>query len=116
MANYSLGIKPLPKAVDDQTFTGDNFLQLLPHTKIFEGVKGLRFVNCNLTNCDIPADAETNIQIQHVEWCSHLHEHFVKWGLSECAENCEHVADTDKITVDGVVIDTVYHYSDKAVA
>lgn len=116
MANYALGINPLPKVQDGHEFVGDNFLQLLPHTKIFAGVKGLKFRNCNLTNCDLPEDAETDsCRPQHVEWCSHLHPKWVDKGLTECAENCSHVIETDTIQIDGVAVDTVYHYQDRRV-
>lgn len=116
MANYSLGIRPIPDVKDGHEFVGDNFLQLHPHTKILEGKKGIKFTNCNLTNCDIPEDAVSNLgKPQHAEWCSHLHEYFVKWGLKECPENCSHVVSTDKVTIDSQVIDTVYHYEDKVV-
>ena len=116
MGNYSLGIKPLPDVENGHTFTGDNFLQLLPHTKIFDGKAGLTFVSCNLTNCDIPADSVC-VMCRPVQlgFCSHVHPNLVKRGLPECAVNCEHVVDTDTITIDGVVVDTVYHYDVKAV-
>jgi hypothetical protein len=117
MANYSLGIKPLPTVENGHVFTGDNFLQLQPHTKIFEGVTGLKFINCNLTNCDIPADAICEgCSPRHAEWCSHLHEHFVDHGLVACAANCSHVTSVDTVTIDGVVVDTTYTYADKAVS
>ena len=116
MANYSLGIKPIPDVEDGHTFTGDNFLQLLPHTKILEGKKGIKFINCNLTNCDIPEDAVSNLgKPQHIEWCSHLRPDFVTRGLKECVENCAHMVSVEKITIDGQVVDTVYQYEHKRV-
>ena len=43
--------------------SGDVFMdcalvQFAPDTKIFEGLTGLKFIGCNLINCDIPADSE----------------------------------------------------------
>ena len=35
--------------------------------------------------------------------------------IDKCTENCDHVVDTDTIKIDGVLIDTVYHYADKVV-
>ena len=116
MANYTFQINPIPDVANGHTFTGDNFLQMSAHTKILEGKTGLTFINCNLTNCDIPVDATTNIQPRHASFCSNLHPNWVARGLQTCAVNCEHVTSTDKVTVDGVLVDTVYHYSDKAVA
>lgn len=117
MANYSLGIKPLPDIENGHTFTGDNFLQLNAHTKIFEGKIGLTFINCNLTNCDPPPDSVfIGIRPKQASFCSHVHPSWIERGLPECIESCEHVIDTDEITIDGVVVDTVYHYSDKAVS
>ena len=115
MANYSLGRKPLPEVEDGPVFDGDNFLQLTP-TKIFVGVKNLTFKNCNLTNCILPDDAKVlSHHPQMASFCSHVHPKWVAKGLKECTENCEHVVDTDTIEIDGKVVDTVYHYSDKRV-
>ena len=116
MANYSLGINPIPDVPNGSTFTGDNFLQMFPHTAILEGKTGLTFINCNLTNCDLPADAVTvGCRAHHLDFCSHLVPTWVDKGLPECAVDCEHVTDTDTITIDGVAVDTVYHYEHKAV-
>lgn len=117
MANYSLGIKPLPDIENGHTFTGDNFLQLEPHTAIFEGKTGLTFVSCNLTNCDPPADSTyVGCKPKHGEFCSNLHPKWVeRFGLTACAADCEHVVDTDTVTIDSIVVDTIYHYNDKGV-
>ena len=34
-----------------------NFSQSEPHTPVLQGLTGLTFINCNLTNCDVPADS-----------------------------------------------------------
>lgn len=113
MANYSLGIKPIPDVPNGHTFTGDNFLQLNAHTPILEGKTGLTFINCNLTNCDPPADSVyVGCKPKHASFCTHVHEHFIDHGLAECAEDCAHVVSTDVIEIDGQVVDTIYHYED----
>jgi len=112
MGNYSIG-RTLPKVKDGHTFVGDNFAQLFPNTKIFEGVTGLTFRKCNLVNCVVPADAtiEKCLQVQ-TEFCANLHPEWVAKGLPTEPENCSHVVDIDEITIDGVVVDTTYHYED----
>lgn len=117
MANYCFGRLPLPDVENGHTFTGDNFTQLLAHTKIFEGKTGLTFIKCNLTNCDPPADSVCiGADLKHCEFCANVHPEWVeKYGLTPCAMNCSHVTATDSITIDGVVVEDVYYYSDKAV-
>ena len=119
MANYSLGgfVDSIPDVEDGHTFENDNFLQLYPHTKLFEGKTGLKFKNCNLRNCDVPPDSILESSPNyHVEFCSHNHEKWIPKGLAQCPVNCSHLASTDTITIDGVVVDTVYHYEDKVVS
>ncbi len=116
MANYSFGIRPIPAIGNGYVFTGDNFCQLLPHAKICEGVTGLKFINCNLTNCDLPLDATCEgCKPSHIEFCSNLHLKFVEYGLTPCVLNCSHVVSIDTITIDSVIVDTVYHYEGKEV-
>lgn len=112
MGNYSIGRK-LPTVENGHTFVGDNFTQLFPNTKIFDGVTGLTFKRCTLVNCIVPADAKLIecLQVQK-EFCANLYPQWVAKGLPSEPENCRHVVDTDVITIDGVVIDTVYHYED----
>ena len=102
-----------PECSSGDTFNGCNLMQIRPHTAICTGVTGLQFVNCNLMNCDIPADAivEGGLRL-HKSFCSHLHP---DWPLDACAEVCSHVVDTDEIWVGGVRIETVYHYEDTVV-
>lgn len=117
MANYSLGRRPIPDVDNGHKFVGDNFTQLFPHTAILTGKTGIQFENCNLCNCDIPADStrkhSPNVQLS---FCSNLHPEWVALGLSVCAENCEHVIDTDSVTIDGQALGTIYHYQDKIVS
>ena len=110
--NYSRGklIRcPIPSNGD--IFEQCNFSQEKPYTILFAGINNLTFIKCNLFNCSPPENAQldmcTNIQ---KSTCSHLHP---KWTtLDECPENCSHVVDIDEITIDGVLVDTIYHYED----
>ena len=114
MPNYAFTFKTgLPSVNNGHVFEGCNLTQKDPHTKIYEGVTGLIFRKCNLMNCDVPADAtiEDCLQI-HKSFCSNLHPEWIDKGLVVCPENCSHVVDTDTITIDGLVVDTVYHYED----
>lgn len=114
MPNYAFtrGL-PLPTANNGDTFQGYNFMQALPHTPIFAGITGLTFRKCNLINCDVPNDAviEGGLHI-HKSLCSNIHPRWVDKGLSAEPENCPHVVDTDTITIDGQIVDTVYHHED----
>jgi len=117
MANYSFtSNKPLPEVENGHTFEMCNFTQLEPHTKIFEGITGLTFIKCNLTNCDVPEDAELiGSQNIHFEWCSNAHPWLAERGFVNCEENCSHVIDSDTVTIDGITVDTIYHYKNKGV-
>ncbi len=99
---------------DGDTLENTNLFQLVSGTPICSGVKGLIFKCCNLTNCVPPADSVLNdCNIAQINFCSHLHP---EWkGLHICSQNCPHVESTDIITIDGVVIETIYHYLDKAI-
>ncbi len=67
-------------------------------------------------NCDIPKDAVAEGCLRcHVSFCSHVHDGWIEKGLAACADDCEHLVDTDEITVNGVLVDTVRHYADKGV-
>ena len=116
MGNYSFKTTGLPEPVDG-VVEGYNFTQGVPHTKIYEGVNGLTFRNCNLLNCDVPEDAVVEgYTMSYASFCSHLHPEWLSRGfIPECQENCTHVTRVDNVTVDGVVIDQNYTYEDKAV-
>ncbi len=110
MSNYS-GSRSLPAVENGQVLTDCNFTQYEPDTAIFEGVAGLTFQNCNLTNCTVPADADViGCNVTQVSRCSHLHPEL---PITQCAEDCDHVVDTDILEVDGEVVETIYHYEDK---
>lgn len=104
-----------PTFEQGQTVEGWNLTQLQPHTAIGGGVSGLRFVNCNLLNCDVPADAVVESCLTcHKSFCSHLHPEWIQHGLPECDEVCDHVADVDEVTIDGETM-TFYNYADTMV-
>ena len=116
--NYAFGRIPIPDVKDGHTFRGDNFTQLKPYTKILEGKKELTFFNCNLVNCDPPADSKFDgCKPQHYEFCSNLHPNYVeRYGLTPCATDCAHVVSSDAVTIDSVkVIEGKYYYEDKVV-
>ena len=116
MANYSFpSNKSLPNAEGGQVFEMYNFTQAKPHTKVFEGVTGLVFKNCNLLNCDLPDDAKVEDCLHiHKEFCANLHPEWSAYLDAE-PEDCSHVVDKDEVTVDGQVVDTIYYYEDKIV-
>jgi hypothetical protein len=110
MANYSMGV-PLPDVENGHEFTNCNFAQMIPHTAIFEGLVELKFTRCDLVNCDIPQDAVLDGCLHfHRENCTNIRPRLIDQGLTPCAENCDHVVDTDELTIDGVLIHTIYHY------
>ena len=117
MGNFSFKTTGLPEPVNG-VVEGHNFTQGAPHTAIYAGVTGLTFRNCNLMNCDVPADATVISCLQtHRSFCSNLHDSWLaKEFISQCAVDCEHRTIVDTITVDGVAVDTNYTYEDKAVA
>lgn len=114
MPNYAF--KPMPEVPEDKIFIEYNFYQLRPETEIFAGITGLKFIRCNLTNCKIPVDAEL-VSCRHVQYnfCTNLRPDLVDRGLSPCEIECEHMVSKDVITIDGMVIDTVYEYADEKV-
>ena len=118
MGNYSFKTTNLPEPVNS-VIEGHNFTQGAPHTAIYAGQTGLTFRNCNLTNCLIPDGSivEGSAYPKNVSRCSHVHPKLLQYGyISECAENCEHLVDTQQVTIDSVVVDTTRYYEDKAVA
>ncbi|MCP3683577.1 MAG: hypothetical protein GY861_12890 [bacterium] len=98
--------------------SGDEFVQCnlsrsVPHTEIFKGLTELKFIDCNLLNCDVPKGSVIvgGLHI-HKSICSHLHKNRLDAGeITECEENCEHVIDSDEVFPDFIV----YKYEDKVV-
>ena len=100
-----LGVK------DGDTFEGCNLAQSKPHTKILDGIKNLTFRSCNMRNVDPPDGAVLeDTPNSHWDRCSNLHPN--KSELTKCKINCKHVVKAEKITIDGVLIDTIYTYKD----
>lgn len=114
MANFSFKTTGLPESVKG-VIEGHNFTQGKPHTKIYEGMKGLTFKNCNLQNCDVPADSKVESCLRcQTNFCSHLHERWMeKEFISKCPTDCAHLVITDTIMIDGVAVDTNRTYEDK---
>lgn len=105
-----------PTFTNGQVVENWNLTQLQPHTAIGEGVTGLTFRNCNLLNCDVPADAVIEGSLHcHKSFCSHLHPAWIPHGLPKCVEVCEHVADIDEVTIDGETV-LFYTYADEVVS
>ena len=111
--NYSFGINPIPQVGNGHVFTRDLFNMLIPHTKICEGITGLKFSYCHLINCDCPPDATfIGREPRHISYCSHLHPGWVKYGLPTCSQTCSHLIEIDTVTIDGQLVDTNYYYQD----
>jgi len=86
-----------------------NCSQKFPLTPVGDGKTGLKFIESNLVNCSIPADAQ-------VDECNTAQMDFCYWrhsdmGLPVEVENCRHVVDIDTITVDGET-QTIYERED----
>ena len=114
MANYSFTTgRPLPTVENGHEFIMDNFAQVEP-TSVFSDKAGLIFRKCNLTNCIVPADSVIdNCLHNQRSFCANLHTDWVEKGhLQAEVENCPHVTSIDEIWVDGVLVDTIYHYVD----
>jgi hypothetical protein len=100
----NFNFKPSIKGIKFQSgdvFVGCNICQKYPGTKVFESLKDLAFVRCNLINCDLPDDSKTKL-------CNAAKISFCYWenpymGLEPEEENCVHVTET----IPPVVIDKV---------
>ncbi len=96
-----------PQAGD--TIESCNLSQMYPHTEITT-VAGLTFTGCNLVNCDVPADAVvTDSNTKQVSRCGNLHDNY------DCEVDCEHVINSETISIDGTIVETLYEYEDKKV-
>ena len=86
-----------------------NLSQMYPHTGITD-VTGLTFTGCNLVNCDVPEGTTiTDCNTSQVMRCGNLDDNYT------CAVECEHMTSKEEITIDGVIVGTIYEYKDKAV-
>jgi len=97
---------------DGSIIDGGNFSQLVPDTPILVGktltINGGNWVNVRRDD----AWTVNGGNWCQLERCSNLHPEWVAKGLTECAENCSHVVDTDEIYIDGELVETIYHYED----
>lgn len=111
MANYCFKTTGLPEPVDG-VVEDCNFSQAYPYTPIYTGYSGLTFRRCNLCNCTVPSDSIIDdCGLAQMSWCSHVLPEFAAMGhIAECPTVCEHVVNTDTVTIDGVVVDTIYTY------
>ena len=100
---------------DGSIINGGNFSQVVPGTAILVG-KTLTINGGNFTN--VLVDVAWTINggnFTQVSRCANLNPKMVASGhLAAEPENCPHVVDTDTITIDGEIVDTVYHYEDTA--
>lgn len=114
MANYSF--KDPGDAIESgATINSGNFTQLSPDTPIMVG-KTLTINGGNWTN----VRRDPNWTVNGGNWaqisrCTHEHPNLIAQGLTECELDCEHVVDTDSVTIDGVLVDTIYHYRDTVI-
>ncbi len=95
---------------DGSVITGGNFSQLQPNTAIMVG-KTLTIRGGNFSN--VKTDANWTIEggnFSQISRCTNIASWLVAKGLTPCIENCPHVVDVDTVTIDGVVVDTTYHY------
>ena len=112
MANYSFK-DPGDAIANYAVIDSGNFTQLYPDTPIMTG-KTLTINGGNWTNVrKDPNWTITGGNWTQLSFCSHLHPNWIDDGLSECAVDCEHLTDTDEIRIDGILVDTIYHYEDK---
>lgn len=106
--------------------TGDvitgNFMQSVPHTDVSTHFGSAEVeVRGNGMNCDFPATVSHtqglgSSHAVHKSICSHLHPNRLAAGdITECADNCTHVTNTDTVTIDGELLGTFYTYEDKVV-
>lgn len=105
--------KPSKFGTND-VFIRVNYASLTPHNKPFGSTGGLIFIQCNLLNCNLPVDAQKISCLHcHKSFCANLHPSF---NLPAEDINCEHVVDSDTVTVDGKLVITNYKYEDQVVS
>lgn len=111
MANYSFQ-DPGDEIPGGAVINRGNFTQLLPGTEILVG-KQLTINGGNWTNVKRqPGWTVTGGNWTQADRCSHLNPKLVERGLPRCADECRHTTEKEEITVDGVLVDTIYTYGD----
>ena len=107
MANYSFQD---PDIADGSTINEGNFTQLYPDTEIMVG-KTLTINGGNFCNVKVqPGWTINGGNFTKVNFCHHLHP---SWDLPAGVEECPHMISKDEITIDGVLVDTIYTYEDE---
>lgn len=89
-----------------------NFSQHQPYTVLtaYAG-QAVTFRNCNMVNVAIdPAWTVESCNTAQISRCAHLHP---DWDLPAEPDNCPHVTDIDEITIDGMVVETIYQREDQ---
>ena len=111
MANYSFQ-DPIADFKNGDVITAGNFTQLIPETEIMKGLT-LTISGGNFTNVkQQPEWTVTGGNWTQISRCSHLHPEWIAVGLSECANECQHMTHKDEIFMNSVLIDTIYTYED----
>ena len=96
--------------VSNDTIEMCNCSQAEPDTTICDGLTGLTFRDCNLCNCSLPSGTIVeNSNTKQMSFCTNLEPNWP--NTASCVASCVHVIDTDEITIDGVLVDTIYHYA-----
>ena len=87
-----------------------NIVRLTANTPTAEGVSDLTFRRCNMVNCRIqPSWTIEDCNTLQMSYCVHEFPELLEHGAAAEPENCPHVVETDVITIDGQVVDTIYH-------
>ena len=116
--NFSFGKLRLFKPKNNEVYYQNNFSQAKEHTKVIpDDITDLILIEPNLVNCDIPS--KPGIKViggLHIQksFCTHLHPNMVP-PLTPCPVNCQHLVNTDTVTVDGKEALKSYRYKDKVV-
>lgn len=88
-----------PPLKDNDIVDRCNCVQKYAHTTIGDGKTGLKFIESNLVNCSIPADAQVDeCNTAQIDFCYWLHPDI---DLPVEVENCRHVTEVNTIEIDG---------------
>ena len=110
MANYSF--KDPADIKDGAIIVGGNFTQLVPNTEIMK-LLNLTINGGNFTNVKKqPGWVVNGGNWAQIDRCSHNWPKYVEFGLAECEIECRHMVSKEEISIDGVLLDTVYAYED----
>ena len=100
------------KVSDGDTFFLCDFISYEQNENIFVGVTGLTFDTCRLVNCIAPQDAVlVDCTVVDKPFCTNKHP-YLSGKKNDCAIECSHLQSTEALNIDGVCVDTIYHYED----